>query len=132
MPGGALALFWNEHVRGDDDVGFFDATQDLYERAGMARHRLQPSTALADRTREIVASGDFGDVVRRQYPWHADYDGAGYARLLGTYSDHLRLDDARRGALLDGIRALIDTRFSGRIRKHYVADLYVARAITPA
>ena len=132
VPGGALALFWNEHFRGDDDVGFFDATQELYARAGMSRHRLQPSAALGDRTPEIVASGDFGDVVRRQYPWHADYDAATYARLLGTYSDHLRLDDATRAALLDGIRALIDTRFGGKIRKHYVADLYVARAIKPA
>ena len=130
--GGALALFWNEHIRGDDDVGFFDATQDLYEAAGMARSRLQPATALRDRTADIVASGDFGDVVRRQYPWHSDYDGRTYARLLGTYSDHIALPDDVRTLLLDGIAQLIDTRFGGRIRKHYAADLYVARAITRA
>jgi len=130
--GGALALFWNEHVRGADDVGFFDATQDLYEAAGMGRERLKPSTQLHDRTAEIVASGDFGDVVRRQYPWHADYDARTYARLLGTYSDHLRLPDDVRGTLLDGIATLIEQKFGGRIRKHYVADLYVARAITRA
>lgn len=127
VPGGALALFWNEHVRGDDDVGFFDATQDLYERAGMSRHRLQPCAALRDRTPEIVKSGHFGDVVRRQYPWRAEYDAITYARLLGTYSDHLRLAADVRAPLLDGIAALIDTRFGGRIAKHYVADLYVAR-----
>jgi SAM-dependent methyltransferase len=128
LPGGALALFWNEHVRGDDDVGFFDATQQLYERAGMGRHRLQPLSALRDRTPEIVASGHFGDVVRRQYAWRAEYDARTYARLLGTYSDHLRLPDDVRASLLAGIAALIDTRFGGRIAKHYVADLYVARA----
>lgn len=130
--GGALAVFWNEHVRGADDVGFFDATQDLYEAAGMARGRLQPSTQLHDRTPELVASGDFGDVVRRQFPWHADYDARTYARLVGTYSDHMRLPDETRARLLDGIAALIDARFGGKIRKHYVADLYVARAITRA
>ncbi|MGZ3425789.1 MAG: class I SAM-dependent methyltransferase [Polyangia bacterium] len=129
LPGGALALFWNEHVRGDDDVGFFDATQELYERAGMGRHRLQPLSALPDRTPELVASGHFGAVVRRHYPWRAEYDARSYARLLGTYSDHLRLPDDVRAALLDGIAALIDTRFGGRIAKHYVADLYVARVI---
>jgi hypothetical protein len=79
-----------------------------------------------------VASGWFGGVVRRHYPWHVDYDAQSYARLLGTYSDHLRLADDVRARLLDGIAQLIDTRFSGRVRKHYVADLYVARAITPA
>jgi SAM-dependent methyltransferase len=132
VPGGALAVFWNEHVRGADDVGFFDATQDLYEAAGMGRFRLRPSTELRDRTPDLVASGDFGDVVRGQYPWHADYDARTYARLLGTYSDHLRLPDDTRAQLLDGIAALIDARFGGAIRKHYVADLYVARAITRA
>ena len=98
----------------------------------MARWRLQPSTELRDRTPEIVASGDFGDVTRRHYPWHADYDARTYARLLGTYSDHLRLADDVRGKLLDGIATLIEQKFGGRIRKHYVADLYVARAITRA
>jgi SAM-dependent methyltransferase len=129
---GALALFWNEHVLGDHDVGFFAATQDLYARAGMARHRLQPSTVLRDRTPDIVQSGCFTDVIHRHYPWHAEYDAASYALLLGTYSDHLRLADDTRARLLDGIARLIDTRFGGRIVKHYVADLYVARAITPA
>lgn len=132
VPGGALALFWNEHVRGADDVGFFDATQDLYEAAGMGRARLIPSAELRDRTPDIVKSGCFGDVVRRHYPWHVDYDAQTYARLLGTYSDHLRLAADVRARLLDGIARLIDTRFGGRIRKHYLADLYVARAITPA
>jgi SAM-dependent methyltransferase len=132
VDGGRLALFWNEHVRGNDDVGFFDATQALYEAAGMGPHRLAPLTELRDRTPAILASGDFGDVVRRHHPWRAEYDARSYARLLGTYSDHLRLEPPVRARLLDGIAALIDARFGGRITKHYVADLYVARAITRA
>jgi SAM-dependent methyltransferase len=130
VPGGALALFWNVHVRGDDDVGFFDATQDLYEAAGMARLRLAPERHDGeDRAPAIVASRHFGDVVRRRYPWRAEYDARTYARLIGTYSDHLALPDDVRARLLDGIAALIDTRFGGRIAKHYLADLYVARVI---
>jgi SAM-dependent methyltransferase len=124
---GALAVFWNEHVRGEDDVGFFDATQDLYEAAGMARYRLSPETELRDRTPDLVATGDFTSVVRRFHPWHCDYDARTYARLLGTYSDHLRLPEDVRARLLEGIANLIDARFGGEIRKHYVADLYVAR-----
>jgi SAM-dependent methyltransferase len=143
-PRGALALFWNEHVRGADGElepgegpsaranGFFDATQELYERAGMGRYRLKPADEIRDRTPDIVASGCFGEVVRKHYPWHAEYSAADYATLLSTYSDHIRLADDVRSALLDGIAALIDERFGGRIVKHYVADLYVARAITAA
>jgi SAM-dependent methyltransferase len=129
LPGGALALFWNVHVRGDDDVGFFDATQDLYAAAGMARQRLAPERHSGeDRTPAIVASGHFGEVVRRRHPWRAEYDASSYARLVGTYSDHLALPDDVRARLLGGIAALIDARFGGRIAKHYLADLYVARA----
>ncbi len=130
VPGGALALFWNEHVRGDDDAGFYDAVQELYEAAGMERRRLERGHG--DRTDEILASGLFADVVHHGHRWYADYDARTYARLIGTYSDHLALDAEVRARLLDGIAALIDARFGGRIRKHYVADLYVARAITRA
>ena len=126
---GALALFWNEHVRGDDDVGFFDATQELYAAAGMERTRLAPERDRRDLTPDIVASGLFTAVERRRYPWHAEYDARTYARLLGTYSDHLALPDDVRARLLEGIAALIDGRFGGRIRKHYSTDLYVARAV---
>ncbi|MCU1280334.1 MAG: SAM-dependent methyltransferase [bacterium] len=129
LPGGVLALFWNEHVLGDDDVGFFDATQDLYEQAGMSRLRHQRPRSPNDRTPSIVESDLFGYVVRRQYPWRAEYDAPTYARLLGTYSDHILLADDARARLLDGIAALIDSRFGGRIVKHYVADLYVARML---
>lgn len=127
-PRGALALVWNEHVAGDGD-DFFAAVQDLYEDAGMARHRLTPATALPDRSAALVAGGHFGDVVRRRHPWRATYDAATYVTLLSTYSDHIRLAPAVRARLLDGIAALIDGRFGGRIVKHYVADLYVARRV---
>jgi SAM-dependent methyltransferase len=126
VPGGTLALFWNEHVRGDDDVGFYDAVQDLYAAAGMERARLD--RVHADRSPGIVASGLFDLVAHRGYPWHTEYDGRGYACLVGTYADHIQLPADVRTRLLDGIAALIDTRFGGRIKKHYVADLYVARA----
>jgi SAM-dependent methyltransferase len=127
-PGGALALMWNEHVRGADDVGFFDATQDLYERAGMQRQRLLPDR-FDDRSPAIVGSGHFGDVLVRRHPWQQAYDADTYARLLSTYSDHRRLAPDVRARLLDGIRALIDTRFSGRIVKSYVAILYLAHRV---
>ncbi len=31
-PGGAIALFWNEHVHTDASKGFFEAAQRIYER----------------------------------------------------------------------------------------------------
>ena len=138
VPGGALALFWNEHVRGDDDVGFFDATQDLYEarrhgaRSASSRGR---SAAIARPTSSPAATSATSCAIALPAGTPSTTRES-YARLVGTYSDHLRLPADVRTRLLDGIAALIDARFGGRIVKHYVADLYVARArtrdITPA
>ena len=96
---------------------------------GHGAHAPAPERDGRDRTPDIVASGLFTAVERRRYPWHADYDARTYARLLGTYSDHLALPDDVRARLPGGIAALIDGRFGGRIRKHYSTDLYVARAV---
>jgi SAM-dependent methyltransferase len=131
-PGGSVALFWNEHVRGDDDVGFFDAVQKLYERAGMPRWPLRTVAEVQDRSGDIVASGRFGPVTVRRHAWQESYDAERYVQLLSTYSDHRRLSLRTRAELLDGIRTLVEQRFGGRIVKSYAAVLYHARLATPA
>jgi SAM-dependent methyltransferase len=73
LPGGALALFWNEHVRRDASEGFFEAAQKVYEREAPEivkpdDHKGLPQPhELPDRTAEIEASGLFDGVIRRDY-----------------------------------------------------------------
>lgn len=129
VPGGSIALFWNEHVRGDADVGFFDAVQELYEHAGLRRWPLKPIDEVADRSAELANSGRFGEVAVRRHAWEESYDADRYVQLLSTYSDHRRLPLRTRAELLDGIRKLIDSRFGGRIVKSYAAVLYHARVL---
>ncbi len=130
-PGGAIALFWNEHVHSDASGGFFGATQRVYEReapeifdgdyGGPPRPDEMP-----DRTKEIENSGFFDTPVLRRYTWDQAYDAAEYVRVLDTYSGHRNLDDDTRGRLFRGIGRLIDEEFGGRIVKGYQASLYVA------
>ncbi len=53
-----------------------------------------------------------------------------FDRLLGTYSDHIRLPAKRREGLFAGIRALINGRYGGRVLKHHEATLGVRRRRT--
>jgi SAM-dependent methyltransferase len=131
-PGGAIALFWNEHVHSDASRGFFEAAQEVYEReapeiVGPKDYKGLPRTdEVPDRTGEIEGSGLFGGVITRSYRWDESYDAASYLRVLNTYSGHRNLNDASRERLFRGISDLIENRFGGRIVKGYLTTLYVA------
>jgi SAM-dependent methyltransferase len=132
-PGGAIALFWNRHVQSDRSAGFFEAVQEVYEREapeiakpdGEEDVLLRPDE-VSGRAEGLAESALFGEVTVRRYPWEAEYDAASYLRLLGTYSNHISLDAAKRERLFRSISELIDTRFGGRVVKGYAAVLYLA------
>jgi len=131
-PGGAIALFWNEHVHSDASGDFFEAAQEVYERETPEIVKPEDHKGLPrpdevhDRSGEIEGTGLFGGVITRKYRWDASYDAAGYVRVLSTYSGHRSLSDASRERLFRGISDLIEGRFGGRIVKGYLTTLYVA------
>jgi SAM-dependent methyltransferase len=131
-PGGAVALFWNEHVGTDADGGFFAAAQEVYAREapeifdGVHGGPPRPED-LPDRGEEIERSGLFGPGVRRSYLWEKAYDARGYLRVLDTYSGHIALGEETRARLYAGISRLIQEGYGGRIVKGYATTLYVAR-----
>jgi SAM-dependent methyltransferase len=130
-PGGAVAPFWNTHVHTDKDRGFFEEVQSVYlrvvpEMAKIPELLARPEHVPADEPGRIEATGLYGPVTVRRYPFDVDYDAASYIRLLNTYSDHRALESDVRGRLFEGIAGLIDTEYGGYITKGYVATLYVA------
>lgn len=135
-PGGAIALFWNRHVRSEGSAGFFEAVQEIYEREApeIANPKDEENLPLPEevsgRAEGLADSGLFGEVTVRRYPWEAEYDTASYIRLISTYSNHISLDATRRERLFRAIGNLIDTRLNGRIVKGYVAVLYLAHVRT--
>src|SRR5918998_2141356 len=123
-PGGAIALFWNEHVSTDADGGFFAAAQEVYAREApeiFDGHYGDPPLPeeLPDRGEEIERSGLFGPVVGRSYLWEKAYDARGYLRVLDTYSGHIALGEETRARLYAGISRLIQEAYGGRILKGY-------------
>ncbi len=65
----------------------------------------------------------------RHYPWTETYGTERYVRLLQTFSEHIALAEGERGRLLTEIAALIGREFGGRVVKHQVAVLQVARKL---
>jgi len=130
--GGALALCWNRQVASDDDDGFSEALQAIYdtEAPELGRDYLHRSSEKQLRQEYIVqieASGLFVDVEARREPWRIEFTADEYVALLSTYSDHATLDESAREGLLNGIRSLIEELGGGRIRRDWVTALYLAR-----
>jgi len=121
---GHLALFWNRYPALDDDI-----TRDL-DRAykecapGMSTPLDSSIEELIRRVETAIdASGAFGRVRVRTFPWSARYDTTQYLGLLNTYSDHLLLAPEVRQHLFDGVAQVI-ARHGGFIEKPYIAVLF--------
>ncbi len=130
-PGGAVAPFWSGHVHTEKERGFFEEVQEVYlrvvpemARGSKALHR--PEDVPAKEAERIDATGLYGPVTVRKYPFEVEYDSESYVRLLDTYSDHRSLAPDMRERLFEGIADLIRTRYGGRVTKGYLTMLYVA------
>ncbi len=110
--GGALALFWNQPFPGVPEV--------VRQKLDVVYRERAPGIARADATRELArsaermmveridATGLFGGVEIRTYPWATRCDTESYLKLMRTHSDHSLLPADTRGALLEGIRGVLD------------------------
>jgi SAM-dependent methyltransferase len=128
-PGGVLATVTTHHVAGGD-AAFFDQAQACYERwdpeTPPGGVRLPIAAEVPASSEELDRSRRFGPAVFRRYEWDHPYTTASYLEVLLTYSGHRDLDPAARAVLLDCIAHLIDTRYGGRITKHYLTELRLA------
>ena len=113
---GFLAVFSNQHVRKEE--GFFAETQSLYDRYYLPLTAHRPT-----HTTDLQGVEAFQPPIRRVYPWTQTYSSEQYIKLLRTYSDHIALPDKNRHLLFEGIVNLIETKYNGRITKHYEAVL---------
>jgi hypothetical protein len=127
--GGTLAIIATHHVAGGD-TQFFEEVQACYERWDPATPpglRLPSCDEIPTEMAELDNSGLFEPAVVHRYAWSQAYTAFEYRDLLLTYSGHRALDPVNRQHLLDCITELIQSRFSGRITKQYLNQLWLAR-----
>ncbi len=128
-PGGCLAVFWNAHVRLLGEDRFWEVVQDVYR--AHAPHMVGAPLLVEELPVRVeptvIETGRFEEVAVRHYPWTETYDTRRYLQLMGTFSNHIDLPDGTRERLFADIATLIDREFGGRVVKHQVAVLQVAR-----
>jgi SAM-dependent methyltransferase len=129
-PRGSLAIFGSEHVKVDEDNGFFDALQEVYERETpeIADGKKNPHPDdIPDNSQQIAASGYFEIVASRRYLWSQTYTAPDYIRVLNTYSGHRRLAPEARERLFNAITGKIEQQPGAQVTKGYLTTLVVAR-----
>jgi Trans-aconitate methyltransferase len=123
---GSLAVVGNAVVRERSNLR--EAIDAVYARhapslAGLAAMRWYSEEGPIPEL--FSASGCFGPVTWRRYPWFQVYSRSEYCDLLRTHSDHRMLPADRLECLLKALSDLIEAHGSG-IEVAYDAHLYLA------
>lgn len=126
-PWGALGIITSHHVLPGGGDRFFAEVQDAYSAIGEEDVPPPPPDAIADERADIEAGGLFTDVRVTRYLWTRWYTADEYVALLDTYSGHRAMEPRVRRRLYDDIHRRIATRPGGRVRKHYLFILHLAR-----
>jgi SAM-dependent methyltransferase len=129
--GGTLAFTVTEHAFPPGYDPFFEQIQDGYEAIGEGRLPWPPPLpeSIADERGEIEQSGLFGDVRVIRRVWTEEFTAEEHVALMRTASDHRLVEPEKREWLFDEMRRLIEARPGGRIRKHNLTLLHLARRL---
>ena len=121
---GTLAIFWN--MRAESEGPVFEEIAGVYrERAPELEDGKSSEEVILAREQELLACENFDRVEVLRFPWTRRYDTRQYLGLLNTYSDHLRMGEAQRAHLFEGVAEVVE-RHGGAVVKPYQAVLYLA------
>ncbi|HTS49071.1 MAG TPA: class I SAM-dependent methyltransferase [Bryobacteraceae bacterium] len=129
-PGGALAFTTSRHAFPPGFDPFFAEIQACYEAIGEARLSWPPPAPedLPDAREEIERSGFFEDVRIVRYLRAEEFNADEHIAMMSTASDHRLMEPAKRERLFAEMRRLIEARPGGRVQRHLLTILHVARS----
>jgi SAM-dependent methyltransferase len=129
-PGGVLAFTWGTHAFPPGFDSFFTDIQKAYDAIGSSWEGTwppRPPDEVQDQRDEIERSGYFEEVRVARHVWTTDFTADEHVAMMSTASDHRLMDPEKREWLFSEMRRLINERPGGRIRKHELMILHVAR-----
>jgi SAM-dependent methyltransferase len=128
-PCGILAFTETEHVFPPGFDPFFEQIQDSYEAICVARLPWPPPPLemIPDSHAEIEQSGRFDDVRVIRRVWTEEFTADQHIALMRTASDHRLMEPAKREWLFSEMKRLIEARPGGRVVKHNLTMLHLAR-----
>ena len=136
--GGSLAIVMSNHLSGDEDDPFNQASAPIFEEYLAPEDRLDdkdPNRAsvlfdgqtVADVTPPIVDEALFKPTWFEVLEHSVDYSAIGYAGLLSTFSPVRAMKTPKREAFLKAIYQLINSsEFDGRIAKTFGMSLAIS------
>ena len=126
----AFAFTFSRHAFPPGFDPFFTEIQACYEAIGEARISWPPPPPdeIPDAREEIERSGYFEDVRVVRYLRSDELTADEYIALMSTASDHRLMEPAKRERLFAEMHRLIDERPGGRVRRHLLTILHVARS----
>ncbi|MFC5862500.1 class I SAM-dependent methyltransferase [Acidicapsa dinghuensis] len=129
--GGVLAFTVTEHAFPPGFDPFFEQIQEAYRAIGADNLSWPPPLpeSIADQRAEIERSGLFGDVHVIRRVWSEEFTAEEHVALMQTASDHRLMEREKREWLFGEMRRLIEARPGGRIRKHNLTMLHLARRL---
>ncbi len=130
--GGAFARFANHPYRGKDQPDLFEAIDGVYAEYYYPYYRKQPvkiheytEEQAADRAK-IAEKYGFTDIRYALFHRTRTLSAGEYRMLIGTYSDHIAMEETVREKFFDKIEETV-TRYGGFISLEDTIDLQLAR-----
>jgi SAM-dependent methyltransferase len=126
-PGGALAVFGNAPL--PERSALHEAIDRVYAAHAPALAGAPASWYATDPlSTDCAASGRYGPIEMRAYPWTWSYAAGEYVDLLRTHSNHRMLEEGVREGLHAAVCEAIEAH-GGAIEVRYEARLYLARRL---
>ncbi|HVW91199.1 MAG TPA: hypothetical protein VHB74_01190 [Devosia sp.] len=75
----------------------------------------------------LAADGLFEAMEDHRTRWALTLDTAGVRALYASFSQFGRLEPEAREHLLDALARIAETEFGGRVERHMITALYIAR-----
>lgn len=126
-PGGVFARFANHPFKDKGRPGMHEALQEVYKVYMPGSLGAKEYTEEQARNRaQIAAKYGFVDISHHLYHRTRDFTAAQYVELLGTYSDHIAIEEHTRRRFFAEIEAAIN-RLGGVITIYDTIDLQLAR-----
>ena len=130
-PGGAFARFANHPFRGKDNPDLFGAIDEVYAEYYYPYYRKQPRKILeyteeqAAERAGIAEKYGFAGIRYALFYRTRTLTAEEYRMLLGTYSDHIAMEETIREKFFDAVEETIN-RYGGTISLSDTIDLQLA------
>ncbi len=131
-PGGAFARFSNHPYTAKDNPYLSEEIEKLYDRYYYTFHNKMRETiseftfSQAEETAQIAEKYGFCDIRCELFYRERVFSAEEYVALLGTYSDHIAIEESIRTEFFSEIREAINSH-GGSITIHDTIDLQLAR-----